>query len=218
MDYSLKLSKEFSLKEEYAKNIIALIDEGNTIPFIARYRKEMHGSTDDQVLREFETRLKYLRNLDKRKQEIADAITEQGKMTDEIALSLAKAETMTEAEDIYRPYKQKRKTRASVAIEKGLSPLADIIEAQNHDTVPEEVAKEYLNEDKGVLTVQDAIGGASDIIAERVSDNAELRKTLREKIAATGEIACKLLESLHPDFDDMSHNLSDQCICLLETC
>ncbi|MBQ6922725.1 MAG: RNA-binding transcriptional accessory protein, partial [Clostridia bacterium] len=134
MDYSLKLSKEFSIREEYAKNVITLIDEGCTIPFIARYRKEMHGAMDDQVLRDFADRLKYLRNLDKRKQEIADSITEQGKMTDEIALSLAAAETMTEAEDIYRPYKQKRKTRASVAMERGLTPLADLIEAQDPAT------------------------------------------------------------------------------------
>ena len=210
MDYSVKLSKEFSLKEEYAKNIIALIDEGNTIPFIARYRKEMHGSTDDQVLREFETRLKYLRTLDKRKQEIADSITEQGKMTDEIAISLAKAETLTEAEDIYRPYKQKRKTRASVAIEKGLSPLADIIEAQDAAVVPEEVAKDYINEEKGVSTVKDALDGASDIIAERVSDNAELRKTLRQKIADTGEISCKLLENEKAKTYDMYAEYSEK--------
>ena len=122
MDYSQKLSKEFNLRVDHASNIIALIDDGNTIPFIARYRKEQTGSCDDQVLREFNDRLKYLRNLDKRKQEIVDSITEQGKMTDEIMLALVKAETLTEAEDVYRPYKQKRKTRASVATEKGLAP------------------------------------------------------------------------------------------------
>ena len=127
MDYSLKLSKEFNIKPNHSQNIINLIDDGNTIPFIARYRKEQTGSCDDQVLREFADRLKYLRNLDKRKEEIVSSITEQGKMTDEIALALAKAETMTEVEDIYRPYKQKRKTRASVAVEKGLQPLADVI-------------------------------------------------------------------------------------------
>ena len=127
MDYSLKLSKEFNLRADHSLNIISLIDEGNTIPFIARYRKEMTGSCDDQVLREFSDRLKYLRNLDQRKEEIANAITEQGKMTDEIAIALASCETLTEAEDIYRPFKQKRKTRASVATEKGLAPLADAI-------------------------------------------------------------------------------------------
>ncbi len=210
MDYSVKLAKEFSIKEEYAKNVIALIDEGNTIPFIARYRKEMHGSMDDQVLREFSDRLKYLRNLDKRKQEIADAITEQGKMTDEIALALAGAETMTEAEDIYRPYKQKRKTRASVAIEKGLSPLADIIEAQDPEVIPEEIAKDYINEEKGVASVKDAIAGASDIIAERVSDNAELRKMLRAKIMETGEISCKLLENEKAKTYDMYAEYSEK--------
>lgn len=210
MDYSVKLAKEFSIREEYAKNVITLIDEDNTIPFIARYRKEMHGSMDDQVLREFADRLKYLRNLDKRKQEIADSITEQGKMTDEIALALSGAATMTEAEDIYRPYKQKRKTRASVAIEKGLSPLADIIEEQNPDVIPEEVAKDYINEEKGVLTVKDAIAGASDIIAERVSDNAELRKSLRVKIAETGEIACKLLENEKAKTYDMYADYSEK--------
>ena len=210
MDYSSKLAKEFSIKEEYARNIIALINDGNTIPFIARYRKEMHGGTDDQVLREFSDRLKYLTNLDKRKQEIADAITEQGKMTDEIALALAGAETLTEAEDIYRPYKQKRKTRASVAIEKGLSPLADLIEEQNPAVVPETAAKDYINEENGVLTAQDAISGASDIIAERVSDNAELRKTLRAKITETGEIACKLLEHENAKTYDMYADYSEK--------
>ena len=118
MDYSIKLAKEFSMTSIHSANVINLIDEGNTIPFIARYRKEMTGSCDDQKLREFADRLKYLRNLDKRKQEIADSITEQGKMTDEIMIALAKAETLTEAEDVYRPFKQKRKTRASVAAEK----------------------------------------------------------------------------------------------------
>ena len=210
MDYSLKLSKEFSIREEYAKNVITLIDEGSTIPFIARYRKEMHGSMDDQVLREFADRLKYLRNLDKRKQEIVDAITEQGKMTDEIMVSLAGAETLTEAEDIYRPYKQKRKTRASVAMERGLTPLADLIEKQDPDTDPEKEGEKYIDEEKGVKTAQDAIAGASDIIAERISDNAELRKILRQKIAETGEISCKLLESDKAKTYDMYADYSEK--------
>ncbi|MBQ9485446.1 MAG: RNA-binding transcriptional accessory protein [Clostridia bacterium] len=210
MDYSLKLAKEFSLKEEHSKNIIALIDEGNTIPFIARYRKEMHGSTDDQVLRDFSDRLKYLRNLDKRKQEIADSITEQGKMTDEIAIALAAAETMTEAEDIYRPYKQKRKTRASVAAERGLTPLADIIQAQDPATDPEREAEKFIDPEKGVETADDAVSGASDIIAERISDNAELRKLLRAKIAETGEIRCKLLENEKAKTYDMYADYSEK--------
>ncbi len=203
MDYSVKLSKELGIRVDHASNIIALIDDGNTIPFIARYRKEQTGSCDDQVLREFFDRLKYLRNLDKRKEEIANSITEQGKMTDEIALALAQAETMTEAEDIYRPYKQKRKTRASVAIEKGLSPLAEIIFAQNAQTEVNKIAKDYINAEKGVESEEQAIQGAMDIIAEQISDDAELRKSLRKRIMDTGEITCKLLESENSKTYDM---------------
>lgn len=202
MDYSIKLSQEFNIRADYSLNIINLIDEGNTIPFIARYRKEMTGSCDDQVLRDFADRLKYLRNLDKRKQEVADSITEQGKMTDEIMIALASASTMTEVEDVYRPYKQKRKTRASVAIEKGLSPLADFILAQDNKD-PKVEAEKYLDEEKGVKTIDDAIKGASDIIAERVSDDAELRKILRTKLFESGEIACKLLENENAKTYDM---------------
>ncbi|MBQ8426303.1 MAG: RNA-binding transcriptional accessory protein [Clostridia bacterium] len=210
MDYSIKLGKEFTLRQEHASNIINLIDEGNTIPFIARYRKEMTGSCDDQVLREFYDRLKYLRNLDKRKEEIVSSITEQGKMTDEIMIALAGAETLTEAEDIYRPYKQKRKTRASVAMEKGLTPLAELILEQNPAIIVSEKAKEYINEEKGVETVEQAIQGASDIIAERISDDAELRKTLRKKITDVGDIACKLLENENAKTYDMYAEYSEK--------
>ncbi len=210
MDYSLKLSKEFNLKENHASNIISLIDDGNTIPFIARYRKEQTGSCDDQVLREFFDRLKYLRNLDKRKQEIADSITEQGKMTDEILVALAKAETLTEAEDIYRPYKQKRKTRASVATEKGLAPLADFILEQDVKADLNAKATEFINQEKGVETVEQAIQGASDIIAERISDDAELRKTLRKKIFDLGSITCKLLENENAKTYDMYAEYSEK--------
>ncbi len=209
MDYALKLSKEFNIRLDYSANIIKLIDEDNTIPFIARYRKEMTGSCDDQVLREFFDRLKYLRNLETRKQEIVDSITEQGKMTDEIMLSLLKAETMTEVEDIYRPYKQKRKTRASVAIEKGLSPLSDYI-LEEVDGDVEEKAKEFISEEKGVLTVEDAIKGASDIIAEKISDDASVRKILRTKLAETGEISCKLLENDNAKVYDMYAEYSEK--------
>lgn len=203
MDYSQKLANEFKLRADHSANIIALIDDGNTIPFIARYRKEMTGSCDDQVLRDFSDRLKYLRNLDKRKQEVADSITEQGKMTDEITLALAAAETMTEVEDVYRPYKQKRKTRASVAAEKGLTPLAEFILAQDNSADLTAETQKYINEEKGVENAEQAIKGASDIIAERVSDDAELRKTLRKKIAETGDIACKLLENENAKTYDM---------------
>ena len=210
MDYALKLSKEFTIQPIHAKNVIDLIDEGNTIPFIARYRKEMTGSCDDQVLREFSDRLKYLRNLDKRKQEVADSITEQGKMTDEIMVALAGAETMTEVEDVYRPFKQKRKTRASVAIEKGLTPLADKILEQDALVIPEEIAFEFINAEKGVDTSAQALAGASDIIAERVSDDAELRKSLRKKLAERGEICCKLLENEKSATYDMYKEYSEK--------
>jgi len=203
MDYSLKLSKEFNLKVEHSANIIRLIEEGNTIPFIARYRKEKTGSCDDQVLREFADRLKYLGNLDKRKQEIADSITEQGKMTDEIMIALSSAETLTEAEDIYRPYKQKRKTRASVAIEKGLMPLAEFILEQNKGVDLDKKASEFISEEKGVDSIDSAIAGASDIIAEKISDDAELRKVLRKKVFDLGAIACKLLENENAKTYDM---------------
>ncbi len=209
MDYSLKLSKEFSLRADHSANIISLIDEGNTIPFIARYRKEMTGSCDDQVLREFSDRLKYLRNLDKRKEEIAASITEQGKMTDEIMIALAGAETLTEAEDIYRPFKQKRKTRASVATEKGLKPLADFILEQTDGDLNLK-AQEFISEEKGVESVEKAIAGASDIIAEMVSDDAELRKTLRKKIFEVGELSCKLLENENAKTYDMYADYSEK--------
>ncbi len=208
MDYALKLSKEFNIRADYSKNIIDLIDEGNTIPFIARYRKEMHGSCDDQVLREFADRLKYLRNLEKRKEEIVSSITEQGKMTDEIAIALAKAETMTEAEDIYRPYKQKRKTRASVAIEKGLQGLADFILAQENGNLTE-TAEKYINPEKEIETAEQAIKGALDIIAETVSDSAELRKALRAKLNEEGQISCKLLENENSKTYDMYADFSE---------
>ena len=210
MDYSAKLSKEFSIRADHSANIIALIDEGNTIPFIARYRKEMTGSCDDQKLREIYDRLKYLRNLDKRKQEIVDSITEQGKMTDEIMIALAGAETMTEAEDIYRPFKQKRKTRASVAMEKGLAPLAETILSQAKNINLREESEKYIDLEKGVETSDQAIAGASDIIAERISDDADLRKTIRKKLFDLGEISCKLLENENSKTYDMYADYSER--------
>lgn len=190
MNVNEKIMQEFSLTKEHADNIISLLDDGNTVPFIARYRKELTGHIDDQVLRNLLDRLNYLRNLEKRKQEIEKAIKEQGKMTEEIALALENAETMTEAEDIYRPFKQKKKTRATIAIAKGLSPLADIIFEQNPNGAPlEEIAKEYINLDLGVETVKDAILGASDIIAERISDDADIRKALRKIFLRLGVLS-----------------------------
>lgn len=181
MDFAKTLSKEFDIKLEYSNNIISLIGEGNTIPFIARYRKEMHGTMDDQLLREFADRLKYLQGLEIRKQEIEKSITDQGKWTDELKTALEKAQTLTEVEDIYRPYKQKKKTRASVAIEKGLAPLAEIIYGQaNTSGTLEDVAMPFVDAEKGIITPLDAINGASDIVAEQISDDANVRKDLRE--------------------------------------
>ena len=193
MDILKRITQEFNLKEDHVANIVSLLDEGNTIPFIARYRKEMTGHIDDQVLREFADRLTYLRNIEKRKEEVTSSITEQGKMTDEIAAALAAAETITEVEDIYRPYKQKKKTRATIAISKGLEPLADVLQAQNiTEGTLDELAAPYINEELGVMTAKDAVSGAEDIIAERVSDDAELRKKLRRIYLKNGEIASKL--------------------------
>ena len=196
MDILKKLTEEFpSIREDRAQNIINLIDEGNTIPFIARYRKEMTGSCDDQVLREFNDRLLYLRNLEKRKEEVAKSITEQGKMTEDIQKALDAAATLTEVEDIYRPYKQKKKTRASVAIEKGLQPLADYILAQEKDSDVRAEAEKYVDAEKGVNSADEAIAGAKDIIAEIVSDDANVRKKLRNLFMKNGEIRTKLVNA-----------------------
>jgi uncharacterized protein len=192
MDILQQLTQEFNLKPEHAKNIVNLLDEGNTIPFIARYRKEMTGAIDDQVLRELSDRYEYLKNLEKRKEEVAKAIEEQGKMTEEITAAIAACNTLTEIEDVYRPFKQKKKTRASVAIEKGLQPLAEFILTQEGDPYAE--ADKYINEEKGVLNRTDAINGAKDIIAEIISDNAELRKKLRNLFENHGELQVKMIK------------------------
>lgn len=192
MDIAKALSLEFNIKQEYANNLISLLDEGCTVPFIARYRKEMHGSCDDQVIRDFADRLEYLRNFEKRKEEIIKLITEQEKMTPEIMASLDKALTMTELEDIYRPFRPKRQTRATVAEAKGLKPLAEILFGQKDKRDILEIAKEYINEEKGVKTAEEAVAGASDIIAEMISDNADIRKMLREFLAESAQIVTTL--------------------------
>ena len=186
MDILQTITQEFALNPTHVKNIVALLDEGNTVPFIARYRKEMTGSCDDQVLRQLSDRLDYLRGLEKRKEEVANSITEQGRMTDEIRLALEKAVTLTEVEDIYRPYKQKRKTRASVAIAKGLQPFAEKILAQDKTLDVSKEAEQYLTDE--VKTVHEAIDGARDIIAEIISDDAATRKKLRNFFMRHGEI------------------------------
>lgn len=189
MDIKTKLSEEFKLLPKYASNIVDLIEEGNTIPFIARYRKEMHGGCNDELLRDFADRLTYLKNLETRKEEVRSSIEGQGKWTDELAAALEKASTLTEVEDVYRPYKQKKKTRASVAVERGLQPLADIIFAQEQKECDiNALAAAYVDPEKGVNTPEDAILGAKDIIAELISDDAETRKALREFLFNEGLI------------------------------
>lgn len=192
MEILQQLTVEFNLKPDHAKNVVNLLDEGNTIPFIARYRKEMTGAIDDQLLREFADRYEYLKNLEKRKEEVSKNISEQGKMTDEIAAAIAGCATLTEIEDVYRPFKQKKKTRASVAVEKGLQPLAEFILEQQGDPYAE--AEKYLDEEKGVRSVEEAINGAKDIIAEIISDNAELRKKLRALFENHGEMQVKMVK------------------------
>lgn len=188
MDIVKTLSEELNIKESQVNAVIGLLDEGNTIPFIARYRKEVTGSLDDEVLRKFYTRLEYIKGFNERLDAIIKSITEQGFMTDEIMTSLNAAHTMTELEDIYRPFKPKKKTRASVAKEKGLAPFAKTLLELNKDVVVLEEAKKYINEEKKVLTVEDAIQGAEDIIAEQVSDDPKYRKQIRDFIMRTGKI------------------------------
>ena len=193
------LSKELGQKLEYVENVINLMDEGNTIPFIARYRKEMHGTMDDTTLRNLETRLTYLRNLQQRRDEVKKSIENQGKLTDELAAAIDQASTMTEVEDLYRPYKQKRKTRASVAREKGLESLAAAIFAQDGQD-PAVLAASFVNEEKGVSSVEEALAGASDIIAENLSDDASIRKSLRELMNRKATLVCK---AENPDEDSV---------------
>ena len=188
MDIVKTLSEELNIKESQVNAVIGLLDEGNTIPFIARYRKEVTGSLDDEVLRKFYTRLEYIKGFNERLDTIVKSITEQGFMTSEIMASLNAAHTMTELEDIYRPFKPKKKTRASVAKEKGLAPFAKTLLELNKDVVVLEEAKKYINEEKKVLTIEDAIQGAEDIIAEQVSDDPKYRKQIRDFIMRTGKI------------------------------
>ena len=194
MEIAAVLAKEFNQKPEHVNNIISLVDGGSTIPFIARYRKEMTGSCDDQVLRELCDRLTYLRNLESRKKEVSESIEAQGSLTDELKLSLDNAATLAEVEDIYRPYKPKRRTRASIAQEKGLAPLADAILKQEAAASPEILAEAYLDAQKGVETVQQAIDGAKDILAERMSDDAVTRKFLRALMRRDGTLTVRALK------------------------
>ncbi|MBR1750333.1 MAG: RNA-binding transcriptional accessory protein [Ruminococcus sp.] len=212
MEINKLIAQELGLKQQQVDNAVALLDDDKTIPFIARYRKELTGSLDDTQLRELSDRLNYLRNLEKRKEEITNSITEQGKMTDEIKAAIEKALTLVEVEDIYLPYKQKRKTRASVAREKGLEPLAELILAQSDDTDPEIEAKDYINEENELTDTTLCLQGAMDIIAEDISDNAELRKYLRQLFTDMGKVvsaaADETQKSVYENYYDFSESVS----------
>lgn len=213
MDKIIKIiAEELNIKPTQVENTIKLIDEGNTIPFIARYRKEVTGGLSDEILRTFGERLNYLRNLEKRKEEVTNSINEQGKLTEEITKDLENAITLAEVEDIYRPYKQKKKTRATVAKAKGLEPLAEIILKQEEKTDIIKVAEEYINEEKEVKTSEEAIQGALDIIAEMISDNPEYRKLIKQIIYSKGiikTIATKPEEkSAYEMYYDFSENVN----------
>ena len=186
------LAKEFSCREEHIENILRLLDEGNTVPFIARYRKEMHGTTDDQTIRAIADRLAYLRGLDERKAAVVSAIEAQGTLTDELSAAIENAQTLAEVEDIYRPYKQKRRTRATIAREKGLAPLAELLLSQTVTSgTLEALAAPYVNKEKGVMSTDDALTGAGDIIAETISDDAAIRAALRRLYRTRGVLWAK---------------------------
>ena len=188
---SPQLVREFQLQDWQVKNVLELIDEGNTIPFIARYRKEMTGAMSDEVLRDFHERLMYLRNLEARKDSVLASIAEQEKLTPELEQKIRNAATMVEVEDLYRPYRPKRRTRATIAKEKGLEPLAMLLWNQEEDTEAELLAQAYVDEEKGVATPQEALAGAGDILAELIADNAEWRKYIRETTAKNGTLRAK---------------------------
>ena len=213
------LARELGREQSHIDNVIKLLDEGNTIPFIARYRKELHGAMDDTTLRKLEDRLTYLRNLDQRRQEVKKAVDGQGKLTPELSAAIDAAATLAEVEDLYRPYKQKRRTRATVAHEKGLEPLAQLLYAQERSCPrPEDAAADFVDPEKGVETVADALQGANDIVAELLSDDAAIRKTLRTLLMRQGHLrslAVKEEDSvyrLYYDFDQPVAKLADHQI------
>ncbi|MBQ2835619.1 MAG: RNA-binding transcriptional accessory protein [Clostridia bacterium] len=209
-----KIAEELNVKNTQVENAVKLIDEGNTIPFIARYRKEATGGLSDEILRDLGLRLTYLRNLEIRKEEVIKLIDEQGKLTDELTVAIAAAETLAEVEDLYRPYKQKKKTRATVAKAKGLEPLADIIFAQEEKQDINEIAATFINEEKEVLTAEEAIQGALDIIAENISDNAKYRKYIKKVCYREGSITTKAAKpeessnyEMYYDYTELVHKL-----------
>ncbi|MDD5905101.1 MAG: Tex family protein [Clostridiales bacterium] len=210
------LAAELKQPLDYVQNVIALLDEGNTIPFIARYRKELHGAMDDTTLRDLADRLQYLRNLADRRETVKNTIAEQGKLTEELAAAIDGAATLAEIEDLYRPYKPKRRTRATVAREKGLEPLAQLLFAQEESCpLPEQAATDYVDEEKGVSSVEEALQGAGDIVAEWISDDASVRKTLRELMLRQGRLvtaAATEEDSVYRNYYEFSsplHKLQD---------
>ena len=212
------LSQELQQKQEYIENVVRLLDEGNTIPFIARYRKELHGAMDDTTLRNLETRLTYLRNLQQRRDEVKKSIENQGKLTPDLSAAIDEAASMTEVEDLYRPYKQKRRTRGSIAREKGLEPLAQAIFAQDGQDI-QGLSQQFISEEKGVATAQEAIDGACDIIAENLSDDADLRKSLRDLCMRRGSLMSQAEDmeadtvyKLYYDFNSPISRLQDHQI------
>ena len=210
MNINKQIAEELNIKESQVEKTVALIDEGNTIPFIARYRKEVTGGLSDETLRDLGERLTYLRNLEARKQEVVNSIESQGKLTDEIVIALQIAKTLAEVEDIYRPYKQKKRTRATIAKEKGLEPLANIIYVQQEKTPIYDIAKEYLNEEKEVNSVEEAIAGALDIIAENISDNAEYRKQIKRLTYRDGIIETKAAKEDEKSNYEMYYDFSEK--------
>ena len=211
-DIIQQLASELNKDPRHVENVVRLLDEGNTIPFIARYRKELHGAMDDTALRNLEERLQYLRNLAERREAVKKSIEEQGKLTEELSFAIDAARTLAEVEDLYRPYKQKRRTRATVAREKGLAPLAEVLFAQGPDCpAPLTEAAKYVDSEKGVETAEDALSGASDIIAETISDDAALRKTLRSLLEREGKFCSQAAveeDSVYRLYYDFAQSLS----------
>ena len=212
MDMIQTLAQELNKDPRHVENVVRLLDEGNTIPFIARYRKELHGAMDDTSLRTLEERLQYLRGLEERRDTVKKSIEEQGKLTEELAAAIDSAQTLAEVEDLYRPYKQKRRTRATVAREKGLEPLAALLFAQERDCPrPEDAAAGFIDSEKGVETAADALQGANDIIAEWISDDAAVRKSLRELLERRGtlrSLAATEEDSVYRLYYDFEQSLS----------
>ena len=209
MDILKQLTAELGVRREQVDAAVKLIDEGNTIPFIARYRKEATGALNDEVLRNLDERLKYLRSLEEKKEQILKSIDEQGKLTEELKKQIGEAQNMVTLEDIYRPYRPKRRTRATIAVEKGLQPLADLILAQEITVPAAELAKEYINAEKDVNSAEDAIAGALDIIAEKISDEADYRTRIRSMTEEEGVISSSAKDEKAESVYEMYYDFSE---------